>query len=131
MEKVVKHLEMIQGVVDRLNRNSFLVKSWSLVFFVVAVVLVAIENWRDDTVVLVFLVPIVGLWILDGYFLWQERLFRQVYEAVRQQSDTDFKMDPGEHKDKPKCGRLSAMFSQTLVIFYVVEIVVGFIYLAL
>ena len=28
-EKVVKHLEMIQAVIDRLGRNSFWIKSWS------------------------------------------------------------------------------------------------------
>ena len=30
-EKVVKHLEMIQAVINRLGSNSFLVKSWSMI----------------------------------------------------------------------------------------------------
>ena len=70
-----------------------------------------------------FLIPcILGFWVLDGYFLWQERLFRRVYDEVRVQFDTDFQMDPLKHRDKPKCSWVSAIFSVTLVIFYLIEI---------
>ena len=60
--------------------------------------------------------------MLDGYFLWQERLFRKVYDEVRVQSDTGFQMDPLKHRNKPKCCWVSAIFSVTLVIFYLIEI---------
>ena len=121
-EKVVKHLEMTQAVINRLGRNSFLLKSWSMTILVAAMVLIARENLQNQYFVLVLLLPVVGFWILDGYFLWQERLFRQVYDDIRQQTDTDFKMDVGKHKDKPKCNRGSAIFSETLVIFYLIEV---------
>ena len=120
-EKVVKHLEMTQAVINRLGRNSFLLKSWSMTILVAAMVLIARENLQNQYFVLVLLLPVVGFWILDGYFLWQEQLFRQVYEEVRQQSDTDFKMDLGKHRDKPKCSWISAIFSVTLIIFYFIE----------
>jgi hypothetical protein len=120
-EKVVKHLEMTQAVINRLGRNSFLLKSWSMTILVATMVLIARENLQNQYFVLVLLLPVVGFWILDGYFLWQERLFRQVYEEVRQQSDTDFKMDLGKHRDKPKCSWISAIFSVTLIIFYFIE----------
>lgn len=120
-EKVVKHLEMTQAVINRLGRNSFLLKSWSMTILIAAMVLIARENLQNQYFVLVLLLPVVGFWILDGYFLWQERLFRQVYEEVRQQSDTDFKMDIGKHRDKPKCSWISAIFSVTLIIFYFIE----------
>ena len=120
-EKVVKHLEMTQAVINRLGRNSFLLKSWSMTILVAAMVLIARENLQNQYFVLVLLLPVVGFWILDGYFLWQERLFRQVYEEVRQQSDTDFKMDLGKHRDTPKCSWISAIFSVTLIIFYFIE----------
>lgn len=120
-EKVVKHLEMTQAVINRLGRNSFLLKSWSMTILVAAMVLIARENLQNQYFVLVLLLPVAGFWILDGYFLWQERLFRQVYEEVRQQTDTDFKMDLGKHKGKPKCSWLSAIFSVTLIIFYLIE----------
>ena len=92
-----------------------------MTILVAAMVLIARENLQNQYFVLVLLLPVVGFWILDGYFLWQERLFRQVYEEVRQQSDTDFKMDLGKHRDKPKCSWISAIFSVTLIIFYFIE----------
>lgn len=121
-EKVVKHLEMTQTVINRLGRNSFFLKSWSMTILVAAMVLIAKQELQNPYTVLVLLIPILGFWILDGYFLWQERLFRQVYDEIRQQTDTDFKMDVGKHKDKPKCNWGSAIFSNTLIIFYLIEV---------
>ena len=120
-EKVVKHLEMTQAVINRLGRDSFLLKSWSMTILVAAMVLIAREDLANQYFVLALFLPVVGFWILDGYFLWQERLFRQVYEEIRQQDDTDFKMDLGKHRNKPKCSWMSAIFSVTLVIFYLIE----------
>ena len=121
-EKVVKHLEMTQAVINRLGSNSFLVKSWSMTIIVAAMVLIAKHEIQTPYFVLVLILPALGFWILDGYFLWQERLFRQVYDEIRVQSDTDFEMNPMKHRNKPKCSWLSAIFSLTLVIFYIVEI---------
>ena len=123
VEKVVKHLEMTQTVVNRLASNSFLVKSWSLTIIVAALVLIAKLSMQNSPFILVFIFPSIGFWILDGYFLWQERLFREVYNEIRLQSDTDFEMNPMKHKNKPKCRWRDAIFSRTLVIFYMVEIV--------
>lgn len=120
-EKVVKHLKMIQAIINRLGNNSFLLKGGSLITLVSAMVLIAKEDLQNPYIVLVLLLPIVGFWILDGYFLWQERLFRQVYEEIRQQADTDFKMDLGKHRNKPKCSWISAIFSITPIIFYLIE----------
>ena len=121
-EKVIKHLEMTQAVINRLGSNSFLVKSWSMTVIVAAMVLIARQNIQNPYFVLVLILPALGFWILDGYFLWQERLFRQVYDEIRVQPDTDFEMNPTKHKNKPKCSWFSAFFSLTLVIFYIVEI---------
>lgn len=121
-EKVVKHLEITQVVINRLGRNSFLLKSWSMTILIAAMVLIAKENLQNQYSVLTLFLPVAGFWILDGYFLWQERLFRHVYDEIRQQTDTDFKMDLGKHTGKPKCSWISAIFSVTLVIFYFIEV---------
>ena len=121
-EKVVKHLEITQTVINRLGSNSFLVKSWSLTIIVAALVLIANPGVQNSPFILVFILPSFGFWILDGYFLWQERLFRKVYDEIRLQSDTDFEMNPTKHENKPKCSWRAAIFSRTLVIFYMVEI---------
>ena len=128
-EKVVEHLKMIQAVIDRLNRNSFWVKTLSAMLIVAAMVLVAIQGKKSPVVFLLPLTLAAGFWILDGYFLWQERLFREVYNDIRVQSDTDFEMNPMNHSKKPKCSWLSAIFSPTLIIFYLMEIVCIIAYL--
>ena len=121
-EQVVKHLEMTQAVINRLGRNSSLLKSWSMTILVAAMVLIARENLQNQYFVLVLFLPIAGFWILDGYFLCQERLFRHVYDEIRPQTETNFKMDLGKHKGKPKCSWISSIFSVTLVIFYLIEV---------
>ena len=128
-EKVVEHLKMIQTVINRLNRNSFWVKTLSAVLIVAAMVLVAIQGKKSPVVFLMPLTLAAGFWILDGYFLWQERLFREVFNEIRVQSDTDFEMNPLTQKNKPKCSWLSAIFSPTLIIFYLMEIVCIIAYL--
>ena len=121
-EKVVEHLKMIQAVIDRLGRNSLWVKAWSLALIVAAMALIAKHDVQNPYFVLALVLLVLGFGILDGYFLWQERLFRKVYDDIRIQSDTDFQMDPLKHRNKPKCNWLSAIFSVTLVIFYLLEI---------
>ena len=120
-EKVVVHLKMIQAVIDRLGRNSLWVKTWSLSLIITATILIAIHYVHRPYFSLVLIPFVAGFWILDGYFLWQERLFRKVYDEVRVQSDTDFQMDLLKHRDEPKRSWVSAIFSITLVIFYLIE----------
>ena len=119
MEKQIKHLEFIQGVVSRLAANSFRVKGWAVVL-VSALSVLAV---REERIVFSFvaLLPLLFLWALDGYFLWQERLFRALYDQVRSRNDSeiDFSMDVGTFMGvRPQTWR-SAIFSKTLVIFYV------------
>ena len=121
-EKVVKHLEMTQAVINRLGSNSFLLKGWSMTVIVTAMVLIARHGIQNPCIILSLIFPILAFWILDGYFLWQERLFRKIYDEIRCQSDTDFKMDVMKHINKPKCNWVSAIFSVTLNIFYLVEV---------
>ena len=117
VEKVVKHLEMTQTVVNRLASNSFLVKSWSLTIIVAALVLIAKLSMQNSPFILVFIFPSIGFWILDGYFLWQERLFREVYNEIRLQSDTDFEMNPMKHKINRNVGGEMLSFLALLLFF--------------
>lgn len=121
-EKVIKHLEVTQGAINRLGGNSFLLKSWSMTVLVAAMVLMARQDAPNPLLALTLIVPIAGFWILDGYVLWQERLFRKVYDEVRQQDDTDFEMGILKHRKAPKCSWVASIFSVTLVIFYLIEI---------
>ena len=93
MSSKIKHLEFIQGVVNRLATDSFRIKGWAVVLVSAILVLLIRENRAD--LAWVGLVPVLVFWGLDGYFLWQERLFRNLYDHVRalQEERIDFSMD--------------------------------------
>jgi len=63
--------------------------------------------------------PVIIFWILNGYFLSQERLFRDLYDYVRKldEAKIDFSMDTNNFKTY-KNGWLFSIFSKTLSIFY-------------
>ncbi len=120
-ERIVKHLEMTQAIIDRMGRNSFQLKGWSMTIIVAATILIARTSLPSPFFILALIVPIIVFWILDGYFLWQERLFRGIYNDVRIQIDTDFKMNLKEQKKKPNGRWRNATWSRTLRIFYIGE----------
>lgn len=121
-EKMVRHLEMIQGVINRLGNNSFLIKSWSMTVVIATIVLVARFGDINPFFSLSLIIPVFGFWILDGYFIYQENLFCEVYNEIRKQEDTDFAMNISKHKNKPKCNWRASIFSTTLIFFYFTEI---------
>jgi len=115
MEKKIKHLEFIQLVITRMNSNSFLLKGWT-VTLVVALFAFDISKTDIKFIKIAFL-PVILFWILDGYFLYQERLFRRgVYEEVRlkDEADIDFSMK----RKRSMVKFLDALFSKTLTLFY-------------
>ena len=119
-EQVIKHLEIIQGVINRLANNSFLIKSWSMTIISVAILFISRNQNYSEYIILSFLIPVLGFWILDGYFLWQERVFRGIYNDVRTQESTNFEMPISRQIKKIKW--INSIFSKTLNIFYLIEI---------
>ena len=119
-EQVIKHLEIIQGVINRLANNSFLIKSWSMTITSAAILFISRNQNCPEYIILSFLIPVLGFWILDGYFLWQERVFRGIYNDVRTQESTNFEMPISRQTKKTKW--IKAIFSKTLNIFYLIEI---------
>jgi len=116
------HLKMIQGIVNRFSQNSFLLKGWTIVLISALFALAA----KDTQLLYVYLAyfPAIAFWGLDGYFLHQERLFRKLYERVRDLSDDkiNFSMNTSVVKDKVSPW-LCVTFSKTLITFYGVMII--------
>lgn len=115
MERKLKHLELTQGVINRLSRNSFLLKGWSIVL-VSALLALSTPNADEDFILLAF-IPAIILWGLDGYFLWQEKRYRDLYNVVRTKKpdDIDFSMDAKGVSNETWLG---AVFSKTLIPFH-------------
>lgn len=118
MESKLKHLELIQGVINRLASDSFRMKGWTVVVVAALLVLLARQNAFDAGYLA--LVPIAAFWGLDGYFLWQERLFRTHYDNVRTlpAEDIDFSMDVRAYRGSLRHSWLGTTFSRTLAFFY-------------
>jgi len=93
MDNKRAHLQMIQAIVDRMSVNSFLLKGWSVVL-VSALFALAAGGSQKLFVYLAYF-PAIAFWMLDGYYLRQERLFRKLYDRVRSldEPDVDFSMD--------------------------------------
>lgn len=113
----LKHLELIQGVINRLSTNSFLLKGWSVVL-VSALFALAAPNSRVAFVYLAY-IPAIIFWGLDGFFLWQERLYRVLYDHVRtlKDDDIDFSMNTRPFQTGGPTWP-TATLSRTLVAFH-------------
>ncbi len=98
-ENTVKHLEFIQAVITRLGQNSFAYKRWSITLTAAIFVLAAKES--NPQYLFVALIPVIGFWGLDAYYLRQENLFRKLYDAVRrgELEDNPFSMDTSPYKN--------------------------------
>ena len=127
MECKLKHLDLIQGVINRMANNSFSLKNWTVVLVSASFALAA--KFSDIKLILIAFLPASAFWLLDGYFLRQERLYRKLYDRVRKQreEDIDFSMnasifakgkDKDEDEDKDVDSWLRTCFSWTLFIFY-------------
>lgn len=80
----VSHLEMIQGVINRMAGNSFALKGWAVTL--VAGIFALSSKDADRTYFIVAYIPIIVFWFLDSYYLLQERLFRSLYKTQGSQT---------------------------------------------
>lgn len=118
MPNKLKHLELIQGVINRLSTNSFLLKGWSVVL--VSALFALSASGRNRAFVFLAYIPTTVFWGLDGFFLWQEQLYRALYNHVRllKEEDVDFSMDTTPFKTRDGPVWLTATLSKTLISFH-------------
>lgn len=119
-EKKLKHLELIQGVISRMAGNLFYLRGW--VITLIAGVLVLLTQIDGDRLPIIFLgIVTILFWAYDGYFLSQERMYRDLYDKVRkmQEEEIDFSMNTSEFKGKAQNTPIFCMFSPTLRYFYI------------
>jgi len=122
MENKTKHLEMIQGIINRLSTNSFLLKGWSVVL--VSALFALSANDSNKAFIFLAYIPAIVFWGLDGYFLSQERKYRKLYDAVRclDNSSIDFSMDTSSITSST-VSWVNSTLSKTLVSFHGVLII--------
>jgi len=115
-EFMLKEIEIIQDIIKRMAFNSFMIKGWTVTLVVITLLLKGSKHQ-----VFIAFIPLMVFWFLDAYFLWQERLYRKLYEwVVQNRMKTDkflFDINAYRFKDKVQ-SKLRIMFSITLGWFY-------------
>lgn len=113
-----KHLEFIQSAINRMAGNLFLLKGWSITLIAALFALAAKDS--NQYYILIAYFPLFIFWMLDGYFLSQERKFRALYDYVRglDESRIDYSMDTRPFSMDSRNSWIGAMSSRTLVIYY-------------
>lgn len=136
-EILTKEIDLIQGCINRMAQNSFMIKGWCITI-VTALIAFLDKNINAFILGFIFIIPILAFWYLDSFFLLTERLYRRKYEWViknRLTSDEKiFDLNPNSFKDVKKDKEIKIMFSKTLRWFYLmllgtvllVTIIIGF-----
>lgn len=117
MEAKIKHLEFIQDAIKRMAGNSFLLRGWSITL-IIAILTLASQSYKPVYFWIALFITTV-FWLLDSYYLFQERRFRCLYDEVRikDSNSIDFSMAlPKNHCDK--CTWFSASKSPIFTVFY-------------
>jgi len=117
LDAKIAHLEMVQAVIARMAGNSFLIKGWSVT--IVAALFALAADKANSRFVYLAAVPTLMFWLLDGFFLQQERLYRQLYGAVTKKARDaiDFSMDATTYSNQV-ASWVESCFSKTLLAFH-------------
>lgn len=98
--KVVEHIKLVQPIITRMSTSSFAVKGFSLTTQALLLGFAFKDSiWQLN---IVFFVTTLLLAMVDMYYLWQERLFRALYNDIRKKDTTDFTMNTSPYKKKEK-----------------------------
>lgn len=123
----IKHLEFIQSTITRMNQNSFQIKGWMITL--VSALLALYASSEKVAYILIAIVPVIVFWLLDAYYLQQERRFRGVYNDVAGLSPDDSRINVREFEmpiQKYQCEKycyFNVLFSRTIFPLYGIVIV--------
>ena len=122
--EIIEHLKMIQNVIARVNGNSFLLKRWSIILLIAVLIYLPNATLNFSWLIAVMLLlPFIFFWLLDSFYLWQERGYVQLHNDVRVRNETDFAMR-AKNENNPYC---QVVFSKTILPFYASELIVLFV----
>ena len=111
----IKHLEMVQNIITRMNTNSFQIKGWCIT--VISALMGFYANNGNFKFIIAGLFAVILFWLLDAFYLQQERKFRALYNDIIDEKIQIFKMPIGKYIGC-KYTYIYVMFSKTLFIMY-------------
>ncbi|WRB44495.1 hypothetical protein KVK28_06905 [Helicobacter pylori] len=130
---LIEELKILQGIINRMTQNSLECKKWTLAL-VVGVLSLKIEAISNSYGLCVLGVLLACFYLLDAYYLTQERLFREQYQwLVKNRLQTDerlFEVFPA-HQTCQRALYLRTMRSFSLFPYWVLGlclVVYGFVF---
>jgi len=118
-EAVIRHLEVIQGVINRMSSNAFALKALAGTITAAVVAYTGAVEAPTYKILLAGIVPVAVFWFMDAQYLRQEKLFRELYNGVRKGEIVEaFDMDYTRYSEKVS-GVVCIAFSRAVVWFYV------------
>ncbi|MFA5000775.1 MAG: hypothetical protein WC531_00900 [Candidatus Paceibacterota bacterium] len=116
MEAKLKHLGFIQDTINRMAKNSFLLKGWALT--VIGGLLALSLKEMICQYLFISLAALIFFWLLDSYYLCQEKLFIRLYDKTRDLPGDQINFSMNTDSFKTKTGWLKCCFSRTISLFY-------------
>ncbi|MAV90459.1 MAG: hypothetical protein CL676_03495 [Bdellovibrionaceae bacterium] len=116
-EEKLKYFEFIQNVINRMAQNSFILKGWIVTLASGLMALAAHESDKRFIAVIYFCAPL--FFMLDGYFLHQERMFRELFREAVDGKASVFSMDTSSY-NKGRNTWWNSCFSRTVWPLYAV-----------
>ena len=115
-ESKLKHIGIVQSTISRMAQNSFAIKGWTITILVGLFVFLQNDEFRNN--IFIYLIPIIFFWLLDSYYLWQERLFRKLYNDIIDNvtEESDLSMNVTQYKNIVKF--YSSLFSVSEIVIY-------------
>jgi len=123
-EEKLKHLDFVQGIVNRMAQNSFILKGWAITLVSGLMALAAAQSDKRYVLITYFCVPLI--WLLDRYYLHQERVFRALFHSISEGKIDNFKMGTSDF-NVGRCRWLPSCFGHTVFPIYGVIFIVIFI----
>lgn len=111
-----KHIDIVQSTISRMAQNSFAIKGWTITILVGLFVFLQNDEFRNN--IFIYLIPIIFFWLLDSYYLWQERLFRKLYNDIIDNvtEESDLSMNVTQYKNTVKFH--SSLLSVSEIVIY-------------
>lgn len=107
-----------------MNTNSFIIKGWAITL-TSAVFALANEDAKSHLIT-ILCATISLFWLLDGFYLSQERKYRKLYDNIRlkDEREIDFNMSTIHFEDSDTSW-LSGVFSKTIFPTYGISIIIA------
>lgn len=124
-EVSIAHMTMIQGIVTRLETNSFTLKAIAMTLAVAVLAFTGSVKNPNWVYPLSGCLPVIVFWIMDAKYLWLGRLFRRLFNAVRlHEVDAPFEMNIKPYiKDEQSMLRIALSWS---VCWFYFSIIIAF-----